>query len=147
MQEYWEVLKNDALKMKCFFDYVVKSTEDMKADNPNTYWKIRFDIHQCLFGKHFDKSLANEAVSEMKNVDGTHGEHWTKAQTDSLISANKLQVNACDFYYVMNMMYSDYKEILGNDANTYVKMSLAYIEDPDAGDGKVFNLWKSRFFC
>ena len=46
-----------------------------------------------------------------------------------------------DFYYVMNMMHSDYADVLGSDVGTYVKMAKAYMEDPDAAEGKVFCTW------
>ena len=42
-------------------------------------------------------------------------------------------------------VYSDYQEILGADANNYVKMSIAYVDAPDADKGKVFRIWKSRY--
>ena len=45
----------------------------------------------------------------------------------------------------MNMLYPDYQEILGADANNYVKMSIAYVDDTDADKGKVFRIWKSRY--
>lgn len=98
-----------------------------------------------LYRCHFDTILAHCAVSKMENVDGTWGEHWTSDQTKSLLTGNKLDINEWDFYYLMNMLYSDYQEILGADANNYVKMSIAYVDDPDADKGKVFRIWKSRY--
>ena len=46
----------------------------------------------------------------------------------------------------MNMLYSDFTGVVGNDANIYLKMAKAYIDDPDASEGKVYCLWKIRFF-
>lgn len=45
----------------------------------------------------------------------------------------------------MGVVQSDYQEILGVDANNYVKMAIAYVDDPDADKGKVFRIWKSRY--
>lgn len=64
----------------------------------------------------------------------------------SLLDGNRLTINEWDFYYLMNMLYSDYQEILGSDATNYVKMALAYVNDPDVDKGKVFRIWKSRFY-
>ena len=145
MMEYWQDIKNNPSKMKCVFDYVVNSIEDMKFTNEKAYWKARLGLHESMYGCHFDTTLAHCAVSKMENVDGTCGEHWTSDQTKSLLTNNKLDINEWDFYYLMNMLYSDYQEILGADANNYVKMSIAYVDDPDADKGKVFRIWKSRY--
>ena len=145
MMEYWQDIKNNPSKMKCVFDYVISSIEDMKLTNEKAYWKARLGLHESMYGCHFDSTLAHYAVSKMENVDGTWGEHWTSDQTKSLLTGNKLDINEWDFYYLMNMLYSDYQEILGADANNYVKMSIAYVDDPDADKGKVFRIWKSRY--
>lgn len=146
MSAYWEEIKNNPAKIKKVFDYVEETIEHMKATDEESYWKAKLGIHEAVFGSHFNKNMAEYAVKQMKNVDGTCGEHWTLPQTNNLISTNRLDVNEWDFYYLMNMLYSDYKEILGTDVATYVKMALAYIDDPDADKGKVFRIWKSRFY-
>lgn len=46
-----------------------------------------------------------------------------------------------DWYYVMNMLHSDFVEVLGNDTSNYVRMAKAYMCDPDAAESKVFDLW------
>lgn len=38
----------------------------------------------------------------------------------------------------MNMAYSDYKEIFGDNLELYVKFSKAFIKDEDAKEGKVY---------
>lgn len=45
----------------------------------------------------------------------------------------------------MSMLYSDFEEVLGDNADLYLKMACAYIDDPDADEGKVFRIWKSRY--
>lgn len=49
-----------------------------------------------------------------------------------------------DWYYVMNMLYSDYSEIYGSDINMYIRVAKAYMRDPDAPEGKVFELWLAQ---
>ena len=41
----------------------------------------------------------------------------------------------------MNMLHSDFVEVLGNDTSNYVRMAKAYMCDPDAAESKVFDLW------
>ena len=44
----------------------------------------------------------------------------------------------------MNMLHSDFAEILGSDTNNYVRMAKAYINDPDASEGKVLDAWLAQ---
>ena len=125
---------------------VIDAIEDMKDKDKYAYYKSFFTIHESIFGKHFNEELAKKAVSKMSNVDGTTGEHWTLQQTNSLATTNGAMFDKYDFYYVINMLYSDFSEVVGNDANTYFKMAKAYLDDPDASEGKAYCLWKARFF-
>ena len=89
------------------------------------------------------EELAKKAVAKMKNVDGTCGEHWTYEQTSQLADQQGIRCKA-DWYYVMNMLHSDFAEILGSDTNNYVRMAKAYINDPDASEGKVLDAWLAQ---
>ena len=146
MEEYWKYLQGNEKLMKSFFIAVIDAIKDMKEKDKYAYYKSYFTVHESIFGKHFSEEMAKTAVNEMINVDGTTGEHWNLQQTNSLLSSNNLTCNKYDFYYVMNMLYSDFSGIVGNDANIYLKMAKAYIDDPDASEGKVYCLWKIRFF-
>lgn len=145
MLRYWDEIKDDDNKLRCFFDFVITSIEGMKHGNQKAYWQAKLGVHECIFGSHFDKYLAQKAVSKMKNVDGTSGEHWTLEQIESVMKSHKLDYNCFDFYYLMNMLYSDYEDIFSDNVDTYIKMACAYIDDPDADDGKVFRIWKSKY--
>lgn len=92
---------------------------------------------------HFDEHLVKKAVAEMENVDGSSGEHWTIEETTRVMEQNGIKVNKYDWYYLMNMLHSDYSNIWGEDVAQYVKFGKAYINDPDASEGKVFCLWKA----
>jgi hypothetical protein len=87
---------------------------------------------------HFDEKLAKKAVARMKNVDGSTGEHWTWEQTTSV--ANQYGIKCYgDWYYSLNMLWSDLSNVMGSDANTYAKMAKAmYFDDVDMVEGKLF---------
>jgi hypothetical protein len=146
MEEYWKYIKGNEQIMKNFFMAVIEAIEDMKKRDKFAYYSSYFTVHESIFGKHFNEELAKKAVSEMKNADGTIGEHWTLQQTSSLESSNGVSYDKYDFYYVMNMLYSDFCEVIGNDASTYFKLAKAYMDDPDASKDKAYCLWKARFF-
>ena len=146
MEEYWKYLQGNEQTTKNFFMAVVEAIEDMKERDKDAYYKSYFTVHESIFGKHFSEELVKRAVSKMVNADGTSGEHWSMQQTSALASSNGVNANKYDFYYVMNMLYSDYCEVIGGDANTYLKMAKAYLDDPDASKDKAYCLWKARFF-
>lgn len=85
---------------------------------------------------------AKEWTKEMKNSDGTKGAHWTQEQTKTL--QDKLGFSSLDpleFYVAANMMYSDYCKVakkFGADIpDFYGHMARAFLEDEDAGAGKL----------
>lgn len=84
----------------------------------------------------FDEQMAMEWVSQMQNSDGTTGPHWTMEQLEPIMKAKKIDLDPIEFYAAVNMIYSDYGEIikkrnLGMDF--YVDMAKAFLHDKDAG--------------
>lgn len=119
------------------------SMQDIKEGIRGVQTLISCKLHCVAYGPHFDEHLAKKAVAGMKNVDGTCGEHWTYEQTSQLADQQGITQKA-DWYYVMNMLYSDYSEIYGSDINMYIRVAKAYMRDPDAPEGKVFDLWLAQ---
>lgn len=116
---------------------------ELKMHCPKLYWNTMYKMHCAVYGPHFDEHLAKQAVARMKNVDGSSGEHWTYEQTSQLADQQGITQKA-DWYYVMNMLYSDYSEIYGSDINMYIRVAKAYMRDPDAPESKVFDLWLAQ---
>lgn len=119
---------NDALSM-------------LKETNPETYKELERYLYKEVYGLHFNEWLLNEAVSKMKNEDGTGGAHWSLEQTNSVAKNNNIpfsKYNEYDFNYVMNMIYSDYYGAVPNDISTYTRLALKFLEDKDAKEGKAY---------
>lgn len=144
-KELWQAIEGNPTLQKQFYDAVMKSVGEMRYSNQDAYIKAMLMMHESVFGKHFSENLAKHAVAEMENVDGSRGEHWTLAQTNQLLTSQNLKYNKYDFYYLLNMLHSDFSKILGEDSKTYLNMAKAYIDDPDAKDSKVYCIWKSRY--
>ena len=103
---------------------------------------IEEDIYLCVNGEHFDEDLAKQAVSEMINAGGTTGEKWSKERTDEAARIVGITENLWDFYYVINMYYSDYNTDIGEDITMAAKLSKAFIEDVDVPEGKAYRYYK-----
>lgn len=82
--------------------------------------------------------LSNEDIKmwekEMKNADGTKGKHFEMQQIEQV--AKQMNIKFDEYRpetlcAIVNMMYSDYCKVLGNDMMIYVKLAKAFLEDDD----------------
>lgn len=143
LKKYWEKVSADPVKIEEMEEIVCEALEEIRGRCPRLFWETAYKLHCVAYGPHFDENLAKKAVARMKNVDGSSGEHWTYEQTSQLADQQGITQKA-DWYYVMNMLYSDYSEIYGSDINMYIRVAKAYMSDPDAPEGKVFDLWLAQ---
>lgn len=88
-----------------------------------------------LLNPDFTKETAEYAVSKMKNEDGTEGGHWDYETTTSVLKSKGYDFNPCDWYYVLNMVYSDYFSKDQPD-DYYFKLAYDFLKDKDAPVGK-----------
>lgn len=88
-----------------------------------------------MLNPYFTKETAEYAVSKMKNEDGTEGGHWDYDTTTSVLKSKGYDFNPCDWYYVLNMVYSDYFEKDQPD-DYYFKLAYGFLKDKDAPVGK-----------
>lgn len=70
-----------------------------------------------------------------RNIDAVRAENYKQ------YGIKCIGFNRWDLYFVMNMLYSDYYNVLGSDTATYVKMSKAWFEDPDVSEGKAYRYY------
>lgn len=104
------------------------------------------EIYEIVYGCHFNRETYEEAVSSMVNEDGTTGEHWTATDLSDLGKDNTSEndrFNLYDFAYTANMLYSDYCQLLGSDREFYMKLSLAFLNDRDAPNGKAWKYYRA----
>ena len=83
----------------------------------------------------FTRATAEYAVSKMKNEDGSEGGHWDYDTTTSVMKSKGYDFNPCDWYYVLNMVYSDYFSKDQPD-DYYFKLAYDFLKDKDAPVGK-----------
>ena len=143
LKEYMLKADSDPAKKQELEEVACDAIEKLRKYCPDISWETAYKLHCIVYGPHFDEALAKKAVAEMKNVDGTRGAHWTYEDITALASQNGIK-EVADLYYLMNMFYSDYKEVLGSDVGVYLKMAKAYMNDPDAPKGKAFRSWVAR---
>ena len=66
---------------------------------------------------------------------------WTMDQTTSVMASKGYSHRPCEFWVVMNMLYSDYGKMLAkygaDKPEVYADMADAFLTDPDAAPHKV----------
>lgn len=92
---------------------------------------------------HPKEHMYHEWLSNLKNEDGTHGEHWSIKQTTDVAKDHNVyfeNISEKDWHMVLNMMYSDYCDVAKkHNVNTigfYVDMAKAWLWDKDTIQGK-----------
>lgn len=143
LHHYLEKVKGHIEKEAELATVMYCALKKLKSHDEEDYDFIMAKLHCIIYGYHFDECLAKEVVSKMHNVDGTHGEHWTYDQAHNLAQQHSIK-EVADFYWAINMLYSDLYNVMGGDVGTYAKMAKAlYFTDPDAPDGKAFKQYLS----
>lgn len=70
-----------------------------------------------------------------------HRDHFSKTCREQLRTAHCPKCDRWEFLVALNMMYADYSEVAKKFAadkpEFYVCMAKAFLEDPDAGEGKL----------
>lgn len=102
-----------------------------------------YDLHILLWGEHFTKDTALYAVKCMENSDNTVGEKVEKEVTDKWAKAygfNGNTFNDWDWYYVVNMTFSDYGHLYDSEESLFL-LAKAWICDKDVPKGKAFRYW------
>lgn len=98
-------------------------------------------------GMKLDEETAHEWMENLRNEDGTKGPHWTKEQTTQVMKQKGIDCDPVEFWVAMNAMYSDYfnvaKKMNVNNVDFYVNMAKAFIDDKDAGEGKLMRYYEA----
>lgn len=95
-------------------------------------------------GEYEDRALTetdlHSWLAGMVNADGTHGPHWTEAQTTSVgdgMGIDWSKVSPKCWNVAMNMMYSDYSGVgekyKATGPDFYAALAQAFLMDPDGG--------------
>ena len=105
---------------------------ELKEYNKEDYMEYKSKLYCMAYGPIISDEMREKIVEKI-------GEHWSLEETENVrnqYSLNNIKSN--EFNVVMNMAYSDYKEVFDDDLEMYVKFSKAFIEDSDAIEGKVY---------
>lgn len=118
--------------MEKLSDMLVEIIYKMKESHHDLYEKYKLCLYKMAYGEIISDEMREEIVEKI-------GEHWILEQTEQVkkdYGYNDIPAN--EFNVVMNMAYSDYKDVFEDNLDLYAKFSKAFIQDDDAKKGKVF---------
>lgn len=119
-------------KMHKLGDYYLEMLSLMKTSHPDLYDDFSRKTYVLAYGYTLNEDWAEEIVTDMK----PYGKHWTKEQTDAVAKQLGIvydaELNSCTWYVVINMVYNDYHDVGGEDANVYAKLARNWVRDADS---------------
>lgn len=137
IERYINKIVNDGSpkEMEKLADILEDLIEDVKHFDRSLYDKYSMCIYEMAYGNELDETLAREIVNKMQ----PYAQRWSIEETEKLQRDYDLNdMRPEDFYVVMNQAFNDYRDIFGDDLSVYIKYTKAFINDPDAKEGKVF---------
>lgn len=120
--------------MRYLGDITNDFVEEVRRYKPECVDKFLMKVDLRL-NPHFDRQTAEYAVSHMKNRDGSTRQKWSYEETSKVLSAKGYTFNPADWYYVLNMKYSDEWE-QGKPSEEYIKSAYMFMDDVDAPKDK-----------
>lgn len=121
-----------------------KFVEEVREKHPEMVEKFLLKL-ELVLSPSFSKDTAKYAVAKMKNKDGTTGEHWDYATTTKVLESKGYDFKPCDWYYVLNMIYSDYFKS-GRSDETYIEMAHDFLSDEDSPENKAKKYWRAMHY-
>lgn len=119
-------------------DIMIDLIYDLKRYDEDKAHKYKMCLYKMAYGEVLTDKMARKVVEDMK----PDGEHWSIEQTTQVKNQYGFNVRDIDFWVVMNMAYNDYKDIFKDNIEMYARWSNAFINDPDAKEGKVFRYFE-----
>lgn len=122
--------------MECLAEMLTDLIYDLKHTDQGYYSALEYKLHKMAYGEHLTPEMAHKWTEHMQNKDGSKSPHWTMEQTNQYAGRH----NHCDFFAVLNMMYSDYYKPKF-DTNDYVELANDWLNDIDVPEGKTLKYY------
>lgn len=119
-----------------------KFVREVAATAPELVEKFLCDLelYVCPFGS---RKLAEKAAAGFKNKDGTTGAHWKYEDAEEVAHKHNIEASEIpEFYFVLNMMYSDYAK-QSRTVEDYAELAMDFIDDKDAPPDKTARYFRS----
>ena len=137
IEEYIEKIVNNGRieDMEKLSDMLEDTMEIIKDYDEECYKEYEIELYTMAYGNHLNKSMAEEIVHKMK----PYGMRWGFEETRNLQMQRGINdIEETDFFVVINSAYNDYRDLFGEDVESYIRFVIDFIKDEDAKKDKVF---------
>lgn len=120
----------------------------VKKVDPEMHEELENDIYEKVRGQHFDRDQYDRAMSRRSYRNGK-GAKWTVEQvTDYARQRGDRfdRYNEYDLAYEMNKLYDDYGNTLGENAETYYRMTRQKLENRDEPEGRAWRDYRNESY-
>lgn len=134
IKEYIKVIVDNGTKedMEELSDMLDEVICEFKENNYKLYEHYKNKLYCIAYGPVISDDMRKSIVDRI-------GEHWSLEETEQVRKEyNWSNIKPNEFNVVMNMAYSDYKDVFDDNLDLYAKFSKSFINDNDAIDGKVY---------
>mgnify|MGYP000019427310 FL=1 len=107
---------------------------DLKIKDPKMYKEYKTELYELAYGRVILKEKAEEIVENMR----PYGEHYTLELVKDMFRSNIGKHSEVDYYLVINSLYNDYCDIIGDDDEMYKSLTKKWLDDEDAVEDKTY---------
>lgn len=130
------VSDGDQREMEELSDILVDVIDIVKRYDEDCYNEYKMKLYKMAYGNQLTEDMAEDIVKKMKPV----GERWSIDETEQMQRDYGINdIKPVDFYAIMNMAFNDFRNVFGDNLETYIRYTEAFINDEDAKQGKVLN--------
>lgn len=137
VEEYIEkIVKEGSIQeMEHLSDMLENLLEMIQEYDPACYKEYEMQLYKMAYGNKLNKEMAEEIVSKMM----PYGKRWSFEETRKIQEQYGVQnIDSVDFFIVLNSAFNDYRDLFGDNLDSYIKFTIDFIQDEDAKDDKVF---------
>ena len=121
-------------EMEKLSDILVEVTELIKKYDEDKYKEYKLCLYKMAYGDEMTEETAIECVKKMK----PYGIRWQIDETEKMQRERNLNdLRVPDFFYAMNQGFNDFRNVLGDNIENYVRYADNFINDEDARKDKV----------
>lgn len=126
----------DRREMEELSDILVEVVDIIKKYDEDCYDEYKKKLYKMAYGNQINEEVAKEIVREMKPT----GQRWSINETEQMQRDYGMDnIDPVSFYLVMNQGFNDYRDVFGDNLDTYIRYTEAFICDEDAKPNKILN--------
>lgn len=126
----------DRREMEELSDILVEVVDIIKKYDEDCYDEYKKKLYKMAYGNQINEDVAKEIVREMKPA----GQRWSINETEQMQRDYGMDnIDPVSFYLVMNQGFNDYRNVFGDNLDTYIRYAEAFICDEDAKPNKILN--------